>query len=160
MGGHFPSKKCHCRFFVIKTVYFCHIFWKERFKRGKGGASPIQKMSLQIYVNKAYLHISAKSAMKNSNCLQYQSDFVFITLIFQFSKFPPKNKSVKFSTSKKGPRDNLAPLADNLASQCKSGQFGTRTIWQTTPLPWARRAQRHPPTYLHSPQLLAWYIQY
>ena len=30
-----------------------------------------------------------------------------------------------------GTVDNLAPpmLADNLAPQCKSGQFGTRTIW-------------------------------
>ena len=36
-GGHFRSKKLHCRFFGFKTVYFGRKFWKKCPKRGEGG---------------------------------------------------------------------------------------------------------------------------
>ena len=36
-GGHFRSKKLHCRFFGFKTVYFGRKFWKKCPKRGGGG---------------------------------------------------------------------------------------------------------------------------
>ena len=53
-GGHFRSKKLHCRFCWFQSG----IFWRKKaqcnFQKGgeRGGSSPIQKISLQIY---AYL---------------------------------------------------------------------------------------------------------
>ena len=38
-------------FFGFKTVYFGRKFWKKCPKRGGGGSSPIQKISLQIYAS-------------------------------------------------------------------------------------------------------------
>ena len=46
-------KKYIADFFGFKTVYFGRKFWKKCPKRGegRGGSSPIQKISLQIYAS-------------------------------------------------------------------------------------------------------------
>ena len=51
-GGHFRSKKLHCRFCWFQSDILVINFEKNVQKGGEGGSSPIQKISLQIY---AYL---------------------------------------------------------------------------------------------------------
>ena len=106
----FFFKKMSLQIFCNQNGIFLSYILEKRFKRGKGGgASPIQKMSLQIYVSKAYLQISAKKrneefqlpAILERFCFHY-----FNISIFQIS--PQKQISEIFNFQKRVP-----------------GQFGT-----------------------------------